>query len=108
MVAWSLAQSKSVLKWNTGQARAWYCDRVGVPKQNNNLVGKRVKKARLQAKPKLSQDALSGKLAARGVTIDRAGIAKIESGIRYVSDFEVKALAAALGVSVSWLLELER
>ena len=77
---------------------------MGVPKQNNNLVGKKVKKARLAAKPKLSQDALSGKLAARGVTIDRAGIAKLESGVRYVSDYEVKALGPALGVSVRWLL----
>lgn len=80
---------------------------MGVPKQNNNIVGKRVKKARLVAKPTLSQDALSGKLAARGVTIDRAGIAKLESGSRYVSDYEVKALAAALKVSVGWLLEIE-
>lgn len=80
---------------------------MGVPKQNNNLVGIRVKKARLSAKTKLSQDALSGKLAARGVSIDRAGIAKIEGGSRYVSDFEVKALAAALGVSVGWLLGVE-
>ena len=78
-----------------------------VPKQNNNLVGKRVKKARLSAKAKLSQDALSGKLAGRGVAIDRAGIAKLEAGSRYVSDFEVKALAAALGVTVGWLLGSE-
>lgn len=78
---------------------------MAVPKQNNNIVGKRVKKARMALKPKLSQDALSGKLAARGVTIDRAGIAKLETGSRYVSDFEVKALAAALDVSVEWLLD---
>ena len=57
-------------------------------------------------KPRLSQDALSGRLAARGVTVDRAGIAKIETGRRYVSDFEVKALAAALGVKVDWLLDV--
>lgn len=81
---------------------------MAVPKQNNNLVGKRVKKARLSAKPKLSQDALSGKLAGRGVVIDRAGIAKLEAGSRYVSDFEVKGLAAALGVTVSWLLGAEK
>jgi transcriptional regulator with XRE-family HTH domain len=80
---------------------------VGVPKQNNNLVGKRVKRARLAMKPKLSQDALSGRLAGRGVTIDRAGIAKIETGRRYVSDFEVKALATVLRVSVGWLLGTE-
>lgn len=80
---------------------------MAVPKKNNNLVGKRVKKARLAAKPKLSQDALSGKLAARGVVIDRAGIAKLEAGSRYVSDFEVKGLASSLGVSVGWLLGSE-
>lgn len=80
---------------------------MGVPKQNNNLVGKRVKLARLAKKPKLSQDELSGKLAARSVVLDRAGIAKLEAGSRYVSDFEVKALAAALGVTVSWLFGSE-
>jgi hypothetical protein len=41
------------------------------------------------------------------VAIDRAGIAKIEAGSRYVSDFEVKALAQALGVSVGWLMSIE-
>jgi HTH-type transcriptional regulator, cell division transcriptional repressor len=80
---------------------------VGVPKQNNNIVGKRVRKARLSKKPPLSQDALSGKLAARGVTVDRAGIAKIETGRRYVSDFEVKALVQTLGVTAGWLLGIE-
>ncbi|NBR10239.1 MAG: XRE family transcriptional regulator [Opitutaceae bacterium] len=80
---------------------------MDVPKQNNNCVGKRVKKARLALKPRLSQDALSGKLAGRGVIIDRTGIAKLEAGSRYVSDFEVKALAISLRVTVSWLLGAE-
>ena len=80
---------------------------MSVPKKNNNIVGRRVKKARLGKKPPVSQDALSGRLAARGVAIDRAGIAKIETGRRYVSDFEVKALAQALQVSVVWLLGTE-
>ena len=55
--------------------------------------------------PTLSQDALSGRLAARGVTIGRAGIAKIESGRRAVSDFELVALANALAVPLVWLLD---
>lgn len=80
---------------------------MDVPKKNNNCVGKRVKKARLALKPRLSQDALSGKLAGRGVIIDRTGIAKLEAGSRYVSDFEVKALAISLRVTVSWLLGAE-
>jgi hypothetical protein len=80
---------------------------VAVPKQNNILVGKRVRKARLASRTKISQDALSGKLAARGVVLDRAGIAKIESGRRFVSDFEVRALALCLKVRVAWLLGVE-
>lgn len=77
-----------------------------VPKGNINIVGKRVREARLAHTPGITQDALSGKLAARGVTIDRAGIAKIETGRRYVSDFEVRALAQVLKVKASWLLNL--
>jgi len=69
-----------------------------------NIVGARVKEVRLRRKPSLTQDQLSGKLAQRGVSIDRAGISKIETGARCVLDFEVRAFAKALGVSVGWLL----
>lgn len=73
-----------------------------------NIVGERVKKARLRRKPPLTQDELSGRLAVLRVSIDRAGISKVEGGTRRVLDFEVKALAKALGVSVGWLLGTER
>jgi hypothetical protein len=69
-----------------------------------NIVGERVKKARLSRKPPLTQDELSGQLAKHGVAIDRAGISKIEIGARCVLDFEVKALAKVLGVTSGWLL----
>jgi len=72
-----------------------------------NLVGKRVAEARITARPPLTQDALSGKLAKGGVQLDRAAIAKIENNLRRVADYEVKALADALGVSVAWLFEVE-
>jgi len=52
----------------------------------------------------MSQDALSGRMAARGVTIGRAGIAKVESGRRAVSDYELVAFASALAVPLTWLL----
>jgi len=74
---------------------------------SNNIVGDRVKEARLKHKPLLTQDDLSGRLSAVGVAIDRAGISKIEIGMRYVLDFEVKALAKVLGISVDWLLGLK-
>lgn len=72
--------------------------------ESMNIVGVRVKEARLRRKPPLTQDELSGQLAKLGVSIDRAGISKIEIGARCVLDYEVKALAKALGVSSEWLL----
>jgi hypothetical protein len=71
---------------------------------SQNLVGKRVKEARGNAQPPLTQEGLSKKLAKLGVSIDRAGIAKIEIGVRGVLDFEIVALAKSLGVKVTWLL----
>ena len=74
---------------------------------SQNLVGERVKESRAAAKPPLTQEELSKKLSKLGVSIDRAGIAKIETGIRGVLDFELVALAKALGVKVTWLLSLK-
>ena len=71
-------------------------------KSGQNLIGDRVKEAR--GKGQLTQEELSKKLAKLGVSIDRAGVAKIETGIRGVLDFELVALAKALGVTVTWLL----
>ena len=74
---------------------------------SQNLVGERVKKARGNAQPPITQDELSKKLNKLGVSIDRAGIAKIETGVRGVLDFELVALAKSLGVKVTWLLGLK-
>jgi hypothetical protein len=73
-----------------------------------NIIGPRVRKARQTHKPPLTQDQLSGKLAAIGVSIDRAGVSKVEIGARSVLDYEVKAFARVLGVSVGWLLCVEK
>lgn len=73
-------------------------------KNSLNIVGKRVKLARQRCKPVLTQAQLAQRLAELGTPIDRAGIAKLESGIRCVLDYEVVALAGALGVSCMWLL----
>jgi len=73
-----------------------------MPQAGQNLIGNRVKEAR--GKAQLTQEELSIKLGKLGVSIDRAGIAKIETGIRGVLDFELVALAKALSVKVVWLL----
>ena len=71
---------------------------------DQNLVDERMKEARKHAQPPITQDELSKKLTKLGVSIYRAGVAKIETGIRGVLDFELVALAKALGVKVTWLL----
>lgn len=73
-----------------------------------NIVGRRVAEARQRFTPGLTQDALSGKLAVLGIQLDRAAIAKIENNHRHVLDYELKALAKALGVGVDWLLGEEK
>ena len=69
-----------------------------------NIIGRRVAEARQACKPPLTQDALSGKVARLGIQLDRAAIAKIETNHRHVLDYELKAIADALGVEISWLL----
>jgi transcriptional regulator with XRE-family HTH domain len=72
-----------------------------------NIVGARVRQARKAFPDGLTQDQLSGKLAALNVQLDRAGIAKVELGIRHVFDYELLALARALKVDLKWLIGLE-
>ena len=69
-----------------------------------NIIGERVREARQRHEPPLTQDQLSGKLAAQGLQLDRVAIAKIETGFRCAFDFEVKAIAAATQVDANWLL----
>lgn len=76
--------------------------------RGKNIVGRRVAEARNLTDPPTTQDALSGKLARLGILLDRAAIAKIENNHRRVLDYELKALASALGVEVSWLFGDER
>jgi len=72
-----------------------------------NIVGKRVREARLKFKPALSQAELAARLETDGWKISRGTVAKLEMGDRRVTDFEVVALAKALKVSTDWLLDKE-
>jgi HTH-type transcriptional regulator, cell division transcriptional repressor len=70
-----------------------------------NIVGKRVREARFSKKPKMTQQQLAARLQILGMPVDRAGVAKIEGGIREVTDIEVVKLSKALNVSIAWLME---
>ena len=71
--------------------------------KQRNIIGGRVKQARLKCNPAVSQDDLAGKLAGQGVLLDRTAISRIENQSRYVMDYEATAIARALKVSVAWL-----
>lgn len=73
-------------------------------KVRRNLVGKRVLQARLRLSPPVTQEDLAGRLAIRGIQLDRSAVARIESGDRYVLDFELVVLAKALKVTTAFLL----
>lgn len=70
-----------------------------------NLVGPRVKKARLSKNPQISQEDLAIKLQTLGWDIDRFGVSKIERGERRVTDKELVLLSKALGSSPNWFLK---
>ncbi len=70
-----------------------------------NCIGPRVREARLKSVPPVSQEDLAGRLAAKGVSLDRSAVSRIESQERYVMDYEAVALAEALKVSIAWLFQ---
>lgn len=70
-----------------------------------NIIGKRVRQARENHIPRLTQEQLAARLQVLGWEIERSGVGKIESGIRQITDIEVSRLSEALGVSVAWLFD---
>ncbi len=74
----------------------------------NNAIGSRVKLARLKRKPRMTQQGLATKLQLNGCDISRSGVAKIELGIRQVTDIELVKIAKSLDVTAQWLLDGEK
>lgn len=66
-----------------------------------NVIGPQLQKTRLGQG--LTQDQLSAKCQLLGFDVTRGTLAKIESGVRSVSDHEVPFLAKALGVPIAEL-----
>ena len=54
-------------------------------------------------RPRVSQNDLAGKLAAKGLALDQTAISRMERRLRYVMDYELIAIARCLNVSVAWL-----
>lgn len=70
----------------------------------NNICGKKISKIRMNLPEKTSQRKLADLLQIEGLDIDKNAIQRIESGQRFVTDIELKALAKVLGVTYEDLL----
>ncbi len=77
------------------------------PDGRRNLCGMRVAELRKKIRPVVSQRALADMLQLAGLDVDKNAVQRIESGKRFVTDIELKALAQVLGVTVEKLLNDE-
>ena len=66
-----------------------------------NIVGERVKEARIRAG--LSQEVLSIKLETLAVYVCRGSISRIENGERTVTDIEIDGISQILKVTLDYL-----
>ncbi len=70
-----------------------------------NISGERIRQARVTRR--ISQADLAAKMQVNGVMIEREAISKIESGLRFVTDYELMVFAQVFDVSILWLLGKE-
>ena len=66
-----------------------------------NVAGERIHQRRTTLR--ISQADISARMQVRGVTIEREAISKIETGDRFITDYELMTFAEVLGVSMDWL-----
>ena len=71
-----------------------------------NIVGAKVEEQRKLIGMK--QKDLLAQLQIKGIDLNAAGLSKLEGQLRGVADYELKAIAEVLGVSVNWLLSIEQ
>jgi len=68
-----------------------------------NLIGSYVSRRRKEIG--LKQKDLLTQLQIMGIDLNASGLSKIEGQMRYVTDFELKALAEALGCTIMDMFE---
>lgn len=73
----------------------------------NNISGKRIAELRKAAIPRMSQRLLADKLQLLGLDVDKNAIQRIESGERFVTDIELKAIASLFNVTLDELVNNE-
>lgn len=67
-----------------------------------NISGERIRQARVTQR--FTQGDLAARMQLNGVQIEREAISKIESGVRFVADYELVHFSKVLGVAINWLV----
>lgn len=70
----------------------------------NNICGEKIYAMRKAHIPKMSQRILAEKMQIQGIDLDKNAIQRIESGDRFVTDIELKALALIFETTIDDLL----
>ncbi|MDO4339203.1 MAG: helix-turn-helix transcriptional regulator [Eubacteriales bacterium] len=70
-----------------------------------NVSGRKIHQIRVQRE--MSQSDLAARIQVEGVMLERDSISRIESGRRFVADYELFVFAKVLGVEVESLLGVE-
>ena len=73
---------------------------------SRNIAGARVEQRRKAIGMK--QKDLLTQLQVRGVDLNASSLSKLEGQIRSINDYELVALSEVLGVSVDWLLGIDK
>ena len=74
-------------------------------KGRKNACGIQLRQLRVQKR--LSQGDLAARVQIAGVTLERDSISRIESGTRFVSDYELYIFAKVLGTNITTLLDMQ-
>jgi len=66
-----------------------------------NISGERIHQARTAKR--LTQAELAAQLQTRGIVVEREAVSKMETGDRFVTDYELRALSEIFGVTMDWM-----
>jgi len=72
---------------------------------DRNIIGAKVEARRKEINMK--QKDLLTQLQIKGVDLNASGLSKLEGQLRYVTDFELKAISEVLGMTLNELLGIE-
>ena len=75
-------------------------------KGKKNLCGRNIAQLRKALEPKVSQRAFAAKLQLLGMDVDKNAISRIESGDRFITDIELRIMAAFFKMTTDELQDI--